>query len=254
MKRLVTYISVFVSLLGWAQTDTANLFEQGNKAYNAEDFEGAISTYEKILETGQHSAELYFNLGNANYKLNRPGPSIYYFEKALLLSPDDKEILENLAYAQNMTLDAFVPMPENDLSNFYKNTVGLLSFEQWAYVSIAMMLLFILGYLIYHFSALANRKRIAFLGGTTALIISVMAVGLAYVRYSEFMADDPAIVFAAEVVVTDAPNANGAERFRLHEGTKVIIEEGFEGWKKVRIPDGNTGWMPAEDLKALKDF
>ena len=36
--------------------------------------------YEKIEATGKVSSELYYNLGNAYYKINKVAPSIYNFE------------------------------------------------------------------------------------------------------------------------------------------------------------------------------
>ena len=39
------------------------------------------------LKSGKESAEVYFNLGNAYYKLNRVAPAIYNYEKSLQLKP-----------------------------------------------------------------------------------------------------------------------------------------------------------------------
>ena len=44
----------------------------------------AIDGYKDILNSGFESAELYFNLGNAFYKLNNIPESNFFFEKALL--------------------------------------------------------------------------------------------------------------------------------------------------------------------------
>lgn len=68
-KKLVTLIGLFMVLLCTAQND--QLFEQATDAYNAGDYEKAVSFYNNILENGKHSAALYFNLGNAYYKQNR---------------------------------------------------------------------------------------------------------------------------------------------------------------------------------------
>jgi tetratricopeptide (TPR) repeat protein len=64
-------------------------------------YEQAIDAYGSVLKTNQHSSELYFNLGNCYYKLNKVAPAIY-IEKALVLSPNE-EVLNNL-FAQNELL------------------------------------------------------------------------------------------------------------------------------------------------------
>ena len=51
---------------------------EGNKAYSEGNYEDAIVHYSKIIENNVESGELYFNLGNAYYKMDEIGKSIYY--------------------------------------------------------------------------------------------------------------------------------------------------------------------------------
>jgi tetratricopeptide (TPR) repeat protein len=46
-------------------------FEKGNALYKTGKYEQAIDAYGSVLKTNQHSSELYFNLGNCYYKLNK---------------------------------------------------------------------------------------------------------------------------------------------------------------------------------------
>ena len=39
-----------------------------------------------IEEQGMESDELFFNIANCYYKMNKVAPAIYYYEKALLIS------------------------------------------------------------------------------------------------------------------------------------------------------------------------
>ena len=145
MKKLVYILVFFLSFITSAQN--ISLFEQGNALYNDGNYEQAILKYENILENGEHSAELYFNLGNANYKLNNVAPSIYFYEKALQLEPKNKEIQNNLAFAQNMTIDAIDPVPEIGLSKFLRQAINSLSFDVWAILAVSFMVLFDTNYL-----------------------------------------------------------------------------------------------------------
>ena len=97
--------------MSYGQTTPEFLFNEGNKAYNAADYENAISLYKQTLEMGKHSADIYYNLGNANYRLNKVAESVYYFEKAMLMRPNDKDIIINSAFANNMTIDAIEKIP-----------------------------------------------------------------------------------------------------------------------------------------------
>lgn len=252
MKKILFIGILLITVIGYAQGEA--LFNRATEAYNAGDYQKAIDNYLEILEDGQHSAELYYNLGNTYYKLNQIAPSIYYYEKALLLKPNDVEITNNLAYAQNMTLDAIDTMPETGLSKIYQNVVGFLSFDQWAYVGVVFMVLFVLLYIAFYYFRYSSRKRIAFITSIITLLICIVSVVFAFVQYNKFKADRPAIVFANESSVKSEPNKRSQEAFALHEGTKVNVLDELNDWKKIRIADGTTGWIPSEDIKLLKDF
>lgn len=84
MKKLLYLLILLVSFSSFGQSE--NLFEQGKELYKNGKYQQAITAWMQILDKGEHSAELYFNLGNAQYKLNHIGPSVYYYEKALQLS------------------------------------------------------------------------------------------------------------------------------------------------------------------------
>jgi len=252
MKKILFLIVLFYSFFGNAQNEA--LFHKATEAYNNGDYQKAIDNYSEILDNGQHSTELYYNLGNSYYKLNQIAPSIYNYEKALLLSPNDAEVKNNLSYAQNMTLDAIETMPETSLMKIYKSITGILSFDQWSYTAVIFLILFVLLYIAFYYFKYATKKRIAFITSITCLFISVMSVIFAFVQYNDFKADQPAIVFSSEVKIKSEPNNRSEEIFVLHEGTKVNVLEELNEWKKIKIADGKTGWLASESIKQLKGF
>ncbi|WP_053990756.1 tetratricopeptide repeat protein [Mangrovimonas sp. TPBH4] len=252
MKKLFLIISILTTALGFSQNDS--LFEQGNKLYNDGDYAEAIEKYETILNNGEHSAELYFNLGNANYKLNNIAPSIFYYEKALQLAPNDKEIQNNIAFAKNMTIDAIDVIPEVGLSKIVNGATRSLGFDGWAYIAVVGMLIFVVLYLYYYFSYSTVTKRITFVASFAFLGITLIALTFAFHRYELQKRDQPAIVFAEESQVKSEPNLRSEEAFRLHEGTKVQVLDTLNDWKKIKLTDGKTGWISSNDIRLLKTF
>lgn len=239
----------------FANAQNKVLFDAGNKAYNESNFQEAISSYERILDSGVHSAELYFNLANAYYKLNRIAPSIYYYEKALQLSPNDKEIKSNLAFAQNMTIDAIEVIPEVGLSKIFKGFVNTFSFDLWALISVILVIVFVLLFLGYYFSQATAKKRLAFVVSSGSLIVAVVALFFAFQKFEYDRKDQPAIVFAQESEVKTDPNLRSEIAFVIHEGTKVqVLEHYQENWTKIKLSDGKTGWIVSEDVKMLNNF
>jgi len=251
-KKLTLIFSLFTVLLLGAQSDA--LFDQATTAYNAKEYEKAVNLYEDILENGEHSASVYYNLGNAYYKLNKIAESIYFYEKALLLAPDDQEIKTNLSYAKNMTLDAIDTLPETGISKLYKNVTGKLTFDQWAYLSIVFLFLFVILYITFYYSAYSTRKRWSFIGSIIALFLCLTSIAFAFVQQSDFNAAQPAIIFAEESIIKSEPNLTSQQVFVLHAGTKVNIEEHLNDYYKIKLSDGKTGWILQSELKKLKDF
>jgi len=243
---------VLIGFLANAQNET--LFNRATTAYNDGNYEKAVENYMQILETGEHSSSLYYNLGNSYYKLNQIAPSIYYYEKALLLKPNDPEIKNNLIYAQNMTLDAIEVLPETGLSKIYNNIIGLLSFDQWSYFSISFMILFVITYVAFYYLRYASQKRFAFITSIVSLLLVIISLVFAFMQYNDFKADRPAIVFSEKSVVKSEPNVRSSQVFVLHEGTKVNVLDLLDEYRKIQLVDGKTGWIPAEDIRMLKDF
>jgi len=228
------------------------LFSQGNSLYNEGKFQDAINTYESILDTENHSSELYFNLANAYYKLNRIAPSVYYYEKALQLSPNDKDIKNNMSFAKNMTIDAIELIPEMGFSKITKNIINRFSFDVWAILSVVFVVLFVVLFLTYYFSYSTNRKRLTFLSSILSLFLVLITLMFAFQKYEYEQNDNPAIVFALESEIKSEPNLRSEIAFKLHEGTKVQVLEIYnENWTKIKLADGKTGWISSQDIKEL---
>jgi tetratricopeptide (TPR) repeat protein len=252
MKNLLYILSFLFSFGLFAQNNT--LFEQGNTLYNEGKYAEAISKYESILDTNNHSADLYFNLANAHYKLNNVAPSIFYYEKALQLAPNDKDIKNNLAFAKNMTIDAIDVVPEVGFSKFFKNITHSMSFDAWAKVAVVFVFAFVILFLLYYFAYSTVRKRLAFIGSAISFALLCIALAFAFQKFALDKKDNPAIVFAQEAQVKSEPNMRSEESFRLHEGTKVQVIDSVNNWKKIKLSDGKMGWLDAADIKTLSAF
>lgn len=241
-------ILLFCSVLN-AQNNAA--FEKANALYNDGKFAEAIDSYKTILASGNHSEALYFNLANAHYKLNNIAPSIFYYEKALQLAPNDQDIKNNLAFAKNMTIDAIETVPEGGLKKLVNKLTNSMTFDGWAILAVVSVFSFVILFLMYYFAYSSLKKRLSFIGSFCFLAIMLISLLLAFHKYNLVQKDKPAIVFAKESKVKSEPNARSDESFRLHEGTKVQILETVDDWKKIKLADGKTGWIETEDIKAL---
>ncbi|MCB0461268.1 MAG: tetratricopeptide repeat protein [Flavobacteriaceae bacterium] len=253
MNKIKYILAFFITTITIAQND--DIFNKGNAFYNEGKFQEAITMYESILTNNVHSAELYFNLANSYYKLNRIAPSIFYYEKALQLEPKDSDILNNLAFAQNMTIDAIEKVPEVGFSKFVKGITNTFSIDVWAIISVSFVVLFVFLFLGYYFSYSTVKKRLAFVSSFVILFFAFIALFFAFQKNAIDKKNNPAIVFSQESDVRTEPNLRSESAFQLHEGTKVQVLENYNNtWTKIQIANGKTGWIAADDIKLLKDI
>ena len=247
MKHLV-YIVVFITSFGFAQSG----FEKGNVLYQNGQYEQAIQAYESVLDSRQQSAELYFNLGNCYYKLNKVAPSIYNYEKALVLAPEDADITNNLKFAQKLTIDEVKEVPKVGFAKLLHDFTGMYHYNTWAWISIVFGLLFLGFFIGYYFSLAAVLKRIFFFGMFVWVLFLLVSLGAAIFERNHFVTDRPAIVFAEVTEVKSEPQKASPATFILHEGTKVFVEESLGKWKKIQLTDGTEGWIESEAIKEVK--
>lgn len=224
-------------------------FEYGNEQYAKGNYQEAVDAYQKVLDQGQESAELYYNLGNANYKLSRIAPAIYNYERALKMRPNDADIKNNLAFAQRMTIDAITPLPQNTFKKWYNAILNLFTTDGWAILTVGLVLLFMVAFVAYYLIYGTLKKRIFFTTAFTSLALGLLALFFAFRSEKRMNRDRPAIVFSPQAEVKAAPNLSSDNAFTLHEGTKVVVLSENDEWKEIRIADGKEGWISKTDIK-----
>src|SRR3989442_2159968 len=109
LLRLLS-LAIITSALAHAD-DVSSGFDQANKLYEQGKFAEAAASYERILQGGQASAALYFNLGNALFKSGQTGLAILNYRRAEQLAPRDPDIRANLQFARNSTMGGGAARP-----------------------------------------------------------------------------------------------------------------------------------------------
>lgn len=247
----ISIIIVFLCLDVSVFAQNSAKFQEANELYGQGEFELAIDTYQSILQTGEHSAELYFNLANSHYKLNNVASSIYFYEKALQLNPTDKDVQNNLAFAQKMTIDAIEEVPEVGFDKLYKNWVNAYSFDSWSRFAVAFSVAFVILFIIYYFSQNTTKKRLTFILGFICVFASLSTLFMAFNKFDFDQKNIAAVVFDKSIEIKSEPNAESSNLFKLHEGTKIKVLDSVSKWHRIELPDGLTGWIPSNAIKVL---
>ena len=224
---------------------------EADSAYVRGQYQQAINDYEELLKQGA-SADLYYNLGNAYYRTENIPEAVLNYERALLLSPGDRDIRFNLQIARSKTFDKIVPESEMFFVTWYRSLVSMMSVDGWARTALVALALTIILLLVYLFSEKIWLRKTGFFGGVALLVLFVVANIFAWQQKQELLHRKGAIIFAPAVTVKSTPAANGTDLFILHEGTKVDITDGsMKDWKEIRIADGKEGWIETKQIKVI---
>jgi tetratricopeptide (TPR) repeat protein len=252
MKKILFLLLIITNSID-AQNADEN-FSAANNSYKNNKFEEAIELYKKIESEGLISSELFYNIGNSYYKLNKVGPSIYYYEKSLKLDPLNEDVKNNLVFAKRLALDNIEQLPKSVFQKFNKNYIQKLSYNQWAIVVIVFSVLASLLFLLFYFASTPSKKRLYFATSAISFIVLFISFFITYNQYSFSENNKEAIIFAEKSEVKNAPTLNSEDVFTLHEGTKVLVLDAVDNWKKIKIADGKIGWIIASEIKLLNNF
>ncbi len=250
MGKIFFSIALLFSSIVFSQTSN-ELFSKGNNLYQNGKYSGAIKQYSSIEKQGLISDDLFFNLGNCYYKLNKVAPSIYYYEKALKINPTHEDASFNLAYAKRMTIDVIEELPQTFLQRFSSTVIQKLPFETWAIIAVIASFLASILFLLYHFSYSSKKKLFYFNTSIFALFVLLISTFFAFHNYNTVQKNRTAIIFVDKVEIKNAPSTSSEIVFELHEGTKVVILDELDHWKKIKIADGKIGWIYGDDIKEI---
>lgn len=245
-KATVLLLLLFLPLSGHAVTKA-----EADSAYVRGQYQQAIKDYEMLLKQGA-SADLYYNLGNAYYRSENITRAVLNYERALLLSPGDRDIRFNLQIARAKTIDKIVPESEMFFFTWYRSLVNLMSVDAWAWTALIALALLIVLLLVYLFSERIWLRKIGFFGGFVLLILFALSNLFAWQQKQDLLFRKGAIVISPSVTVKSTPAKNGTDLFILHEGTKVSITDGtMKGWMGIRIADGKEGWIESNMIEEI---
>ena len=241
---LFTFLIVLMPAHALSKAEADSAYVQGN-------YQQAIILYDSLLQQGA-STELYYNLGNAFYRIDDITHAVLSYERALQLSPGDADVRFNLQMARSKTIDKIVPESEMFFVTWYHSLVNMTSVDGWAYTALVALALAVVLALVYLFSSRIWLRKAGFFGAVVVLLLFFVSNIFAYQQKQEVEHRRGAIIMGASVSVKSTPAANGTDLFILHEGTKVtIVDDTMRDWKEVRVADGKQGWIETRLIEVI---
>ncbi len=249
---LLAALTLLVTGVSPAASRQQSFFEEGNQRYAAGDYEGAVESYTNLIDAGFTSGAVYYNLGNAYFRLGDLGRATLFYERALRERPGDPDTLANLELVRSLAVDDIRPLPR----------FWLLRVIEWWIQLIPRTVLIIVVTAAYFsgagavvsslLSKSATIQRWSRRGLIIALVLVVVAGFNLAVRELRIGRSVQGVILAAEVDAQSAPSDDRSlQVFTIHTGTKVRVEQESGEWAEIVLQDGQVGWIKRAALEVI---
>ena len=247
--RLLTTIACLLLVLAatlHASPAPDQLFARAAQAYDAGQFPQAAAAYDSLIQQGYHSAEIYFNLGNAHFRSGDIGHAIWSYRAAQQLAPRDPDITANLTVARLAARDRIESLAPGFWKQTWQSVSTILTFDEGAWLvtgSWCALWLLIAGWLFARSLRRWWETGLRFVG-TAWLLASLVFGG----RYLEVHNTTHAVVIATETQALSGPGDEFDNVFAGHAGLECTIRGRRNGFLLVKLANGRVGWVLEADL------
>lgn len=255
LRKVVTVVTLLLSLgtsMNIQAKDLDSLWTAGVQAYTDGKFSDASAAWTSIEESGQKSAKLYYNLGNAWFKQGNYPKAILNYERALRLDPSYSDARYNLEFTSNFVQDKIEPVPEFILKSVARKVCYVMGSNAWAVIFLVLLAAALVMGLLFLLGSSVGKRRAGFYCGIVLLLLSAGALSFSIWQKSDSVKTDTAIVMSPVSSVKSSPSSGSSkDLFVIHEGTKVTILDEVGSWKNIALADGRQGWITSNELEVI---
>tara|TARA_Y100000766_G_scaffold193372_1_gene166290 strand:+ start:476 stop:1222 length:747 start_codon:yes stop_codon:yes gene_type:complete len=248
MKILILIFYVLMYSSVFCQ-DNVDKFFNANEYYSDQEYLSSIELYEEILLNVEHE-DVYYNLGNAYYRAGDIGNSIWAYERALKLSPRDSDTIFNINYLRTMVRDKIIPPNDMYIISLYKTLMLKFKLSDLI-IFVGLLSVFLsIKYIINSYSNVLKSFNSIINYAIFTLIIALSWMALD--KYWNVSDKYHGVIVSSAVDVRSSPLNKGENIvFRIHEGTKVEIQNTQSGWSEIVLLDGKKGWVLSKAVREI---
>jgi tetratricopeptide (TPR) repeat protein len=214
-----------------------DMFAKANTAFAAGQFKSAIQQYQAVVQSGEWSANLFYDLGNAYFRDSDFGRAILNYERALQLDRNHPEADANLRIARDQT--HALELAPKPLEN-YLNCVGAKSFAILAAILFwGTIILLIL-----------RRRKLVWM--TIGLLLTASCGLAAYKLESGTRGQAVAVVVGDNVEARVATADSAKSVLALPPGSEVMILQERGDWSYAALPNDLRGWIPTKAVEKVR--
>jgi tetratricopeptide (TPR) repeat protein len=248
---VVALIIVILLIGGCAPQSTSGApVMEANRLYEDGQFAQAATAYQALLDDGVQDGRVYYNLGNAHFKMGDLGRAVLNYRRAQGRLPRDPDVEANLDLARAQTRDRLDGDGSGPLVELFRHvlTTGTTMDELAAIMLSLWVLLCCLLMGIIFWPRRRPHLKYAILVVAALLALSLVSVG---VRALDERGRAPAVVVAPSVEAHSGPGYEYLSEFSLHAGAEIRVLEERGGWARIALPGELQGWVPEESVEKV---
>lgn len=245
-KLKLAFLIIASFLLG----DTGNInhhYQQGLEAYRNNRFDLAIQEFEAILNNSFEAPELYYNLGNAFFRVGNIGGAVWAFENCLRIGPAYENAKYNLKLVNLKVKDKVDLPPPPVYLKWYLTVKEYFTPSGWVSFSTLLILFTAVLFAARKFTAFELLRKI------NSVILSLFFVALFIALHSNWTHSQikEGVIYETKVDARSEPNSFSTRLFEIHEGLKVAIKQVADQWVEIELLDGKTGWVEDYQIRLI---
>ena len=238
-------------------------WKTGIEAYNAKEYAEAVEAFETVVASDYASAEVYYNLANAYFKLgqqatsSRPfaggelGRAVLNYERALKLDPTLDDARYNLDIAKDYTNDTEA-VPESFIVRLWRSMAGVMTTNGWAVLSIVMFGVALVSLMVYLLNGNIVVRKVAFFLSLVVVVVFALSTALSLTQLRAAEVDNRAVVLASDTTPVHASPDSASKIIREpSQGVTVEVERKQGDWSEVRFADGEKGWVRSANVEII---
>ena len=227
-----------------AHAQQGDAFDKANEEYAAGRYKEAIDLYADVVQSGNISATLFYNLGNAWFRSGNMGHAILNYQRALALEPQHPEARANLRVARDKARALELRL------GWWERFAAPATTAQFTIIAAGSFWCgaFALAVVVLR----RRRSTVIKVVAVAALILSAAAVGALYARETGPHGKSFAIVTAKDIQARLATADNAGAVLALPPGSEITILSHRGDWMYAALPNDLRGWIPADAAEPVR--
>jgi tetratricopeptide (TPR) repeat protein len=219
-------------------------FATANQAYSEGRFQEAADGYQSLVQSGRWSANLFYDLGNAWFRLGDFGKAILNYERALALDPHHPEAEANLRLARD---EARALELRKDWIERY---VAMATSTQYSVAAAVGFWFALFGTARLFFAPRRSAGQIVLIA--LAVLVCGASVFALYTMENGAKGSALAIVTGKDIEARLATADSAGSVLALPPGSEIKVLSERGDWIYAGLPNDQRGWIPAKSIEKVR--